>query len=244
MKFLIITLFLLLSVTLNARMIIGGASNDVSETFIITASTGTGGGITPSGLVVVNSGEDTTFTIDTDVNYRYDTLIVDGVDTDPVTTYTFIAVAETHTISCSFTNTLPEYEASDVLLYSCDTERSAAVLASWGVTKFKGINIDNAYGTFRIKADAKIDVNESAWRKGLIGKAWNNISLNQQLTTSYVTYSVDIVFTTNQDACYFGESADVAGSVWYVKNFRIYGTKIGGTGTADFSVDVDENPSP
>jgi len=77
------------------------ASFDV-DSYIITASAGENGTITPAGDIIVDYGADQTFTITPDENYFIDDVLVDGISVGAVATYTFENVSEAHTISASF----------------------------------------------------------------------------------------------------------------------------------------------
>ncbi len=71
-------------------------------TYIITASAGANGSITPSGAVTVNSGASQTFTIAANTGYHVAGVLVDGSSVGAVTSYTFTNVAANHTIAASF----------------------------------------------------------------------------------------------------------------------------------------------
>jgi prepilin-type N-terminal cleavage/methylation domain-containing protein len=70
--------------------------------YTITASAGTGGSISPTGSVVVNSGVNQSFSITPNANYAVSSLTIDGVNQGAITSYTFINVITTHTISAAF----------------------------------------------------------------------------------------------------------------------------------------------
>jgi hypothetical protein len=72
-------------------------------TYTITATAGEGGSISPSGEVVVNEGEDKTFTITPNQGYQILDVKVDGISIGVVSSYTFTNVTSNHTISASFT---------------------------------------------------------------------------------------------------------------------------------------------
>jgi len=72
-------------------------------TFTITASAGTGGTITPSGLVGVTAGNDQTFNIAPGPCYHIADVLVDGSSVGAVTTFTFTNVTAAHAIAASFT---------------------------------------------------------------------------------------------------------------------------------------------
>lgn len=70
--------------------------------FNITASAGSHGSITPSGISNVNSGNNLTYTITADPCYRIGDVLVDGISAGAVGSYTFSNVMMNHTISASF----------------------------------------------------------------------------------------------------------------------------------------------
>jgi len=71
-------------------------------TYTITATADTGGTITPSGAVIVNSGASKTFTIAANGGYQISNVLVDGVSKGAVATYTFTNVTANHTIRAMF----------------------------------------------------------------------------------------------------------------------------------------------
>jgi hypothetical protein len=73
-------------------------------TFTITASAGSGGSISPSGTVTVNSGASQTFTITPNSGFAISNVTVDGANQGAITTYTFSNVQANHTISATFTS--------------------------------------------------------------------------------------------------------------------------------------------
>jgi hypothetical protein len=70
--------------------------------FAITATSGAGGSISPSGEVMVNQGADQSFAITPTAGFHVVDVVVDGSSQGPVTSYTFTGVTTTHTISASF----------------------------------------------------------------------------------------------------------------------------------------------
>ena len=71
-------------------------------TYIITASAGSGGSISPSGSVAVNQSDNQTFNITANGGNSISDVLVDGLSVGAVTSYTFTNVTGTHTISASF----------------------------------------------------------------------------------------------------------------------------------------------
>jgi hypothetical protein len=78
-----------------------GASFAV-KTYIISASAGTGGKISPSGSVSVNAGASQSFTMAPVSRYRVSYLKVDGTVLSSATSYTFSNVQANHSISVYF----------------------------------------------------------------------------------------------------------------------------------------------
>lgn len=84
----------------------GGNNNGggtVSSSFVIKASAGNGGIISPSGNVSVKRGDDQTFVINPVNGYRIADVIVDGKSVGSVSLYTFENVRANHTIEVVFT---------------------------------------------------------------------------------------------------------------------------------------------
>ena len=90
-----------------AASTIAGVSFSVTEagipTFTIAASAGTGGTISPSGNVTVDSGGSQTFTISPNSNYQISSVSVDSGSVGAVSSYQFTDVTANHTIAASFT---------------------------------------------------------------------------------------------------------------------------------------------
>lgn len=73
------------------------------EKYNITASSGTGGKISPSGTVSVEKGQNTTFTFTPDKNYKVSKVYIDGKETKVKNNnYTFENVSSDHKISVTF----------------------------------------------------------------------------------------------------------------------------------------------
>jgi hypothetical protein len=72
-------------------------------TYTLTSSSGTGGTITPTGTVTLNSGSSQTFTITPNTGYQVSGVTVNGVNQGAISTYTFSNVTSNGTISATFT---------------------------------------------------------------------------------------------------------------------------------------------
>ena len=76
---------------------------NTTANYTITASSQTGGTISPSGAVSVTGGADQAFTISPAANYTISDVQVDGTSVGAVSSYTFSSVSANHTISATFT---------------------------------------------------------------------------------------------------------------------------------------------
>ncbi|GFO70451.1 hypothetical protein GMLC_40300 [Geomonas limicola] len=70
--------------------------------YVINASAGTNGSITPAGATNVNSGADQTFSVTAAPNYKIEDLLVDNTSVGPLASYSFTKVTTNHTITASF----------------------------------------------------------------------------------------------------------------------------------------------
>jgi len=73
--------------------------------FIITATAGNNGSISPSGIVIVDAGEDQLFTFTPATGFHIDSIFIDGIYNAAAVaanSYTFVNVTENHTIHVTF----------------------------------------------------------------------------------------------------------------------------------------------
>lgn len=73
-----------------------------AQTYIINASAGPNGSISPLGTVTVDFGNSQTFTITPATGYKVADVLVDGISLGPITSYTFSDSYRDHTISATF----------------------------------------------------------------------------------------------------------------------------------------------
>ena len=119
---------------------------DAITTYSITASAGDNGSITPSGTVTVNSGDSQTFTITADSGYHIDDVLVDGVSTGAVTSYTFNNVTSDHTISATFAvDTVTTYTISTSAGANGSITPSGTVTINAGDSQTFTITADSGY---------------------------------------------------------------------------------------------------
>ena len=72
------------------------------QTFMVTSSAGNGGNITPQGISTFNYGARPIYTITPNTGFVIDTLFVNGLKVDSITSYTFDSVKSNQNISVKF----------------------------------------------------------------------------------------------------------------------------------------------
>ena len=107
-------------------------------TFDITATAGTGGSISPSGVTAVAQNSTPTYTITPATGYDVADVVLDGTTSlGAVTTYTFSPVTAAHTLSATFVAVSPVSTASKVI--SIDFEGQPSQLYSGSATTSGGL---------------------------------------------------------------------------------------------------------
>src|SRR5262249_2829213 len=72
------------------------------NTYTITATSGSNGGINPSGAVSATYGSNKRFTFTPSTGYHTDSVFVDGTSVDSLAGFTFVNVTSNHSISVKF----------------------------------------------------------------------------------------------------------------------------------------------
>jgi FtsP/CotA-like multicopper oxidase with cupredoxin domain len=120
-------------------------------TFIITASAGPNGSISPSGAVSVNYGEDKIFTIIPNTGYHIVDVKVDGVSVGAITSYTFTHVTSNHTIDATFA--IDTFTITASAGPNGSISPSGAVSVNYGEDKIFTIIPNTGYHIVDVKVD-------------------------------------------------------------------------------------------
>jgi len=75
----------------------------------ITATAGSGGSISPSGVVTVNHGSNQTFNITSNIGMNIDDVLVDNTSQGAISSYIFSNITEDHSIAASFKVLYPQH---------------------------------------------------------------------------------------------------------------------------------------
>ncbi|MBI4651762.1 hypothetical protein HY745_10860 [Candidatus Desantisbacteria bacterium] len=172
-------------------------SNHTIEAFFnitpntITAAAGSNGSISPSGNVIVNRGENKTFSILPDNNYHVKDVKVDSISIGAVTSYTFTDVISTHTIDVTFAiNTY-----------------NIAVTAGPNGSVFPSVNINPSYGadqSFLILPDDGYHVDNVKIDSVSIGSV-----TSYKFTNITTNHTIDVLFKANKPFANFSADTTV-----------------------------------
>ncbi len=167
--------------------------------YTITASTGNGGTITPSGNINVNCGENKEFVIAADEGYIISDVLVDGQSVGSISSYSFTNVIANHTISATF-EIIPAGEV--VIVVNADTE-GGSVSPTGTQTITEGEDF-----TFTVTPDACYEI-------GIVTVNGNEVSLdeNNSYTIANVTEPQSINATFNRLSYIITASASEGGTI-------------------------------
>jgi PKD repeat protein len=175
------------------------AASFAIETFVITASSGAGGTITPSGAVSVDYDGSQVFTITPNVGYHVADVLVDGASVGPVASYTFTNVTAAHTIAASF--------AIDTFVITASAAAGGAISPSGAVSVDYG-----GSQTFTITPDPNYHVTDVLVDGASVGAVTSYTFTNvTAVHTIAASFSIDtFVITASADA---GGTIDPSGAV-------------------------------
>jgi parallel beta-helix repeat protein len=125
-----------------------GCNGITPADYTITATSGAGGSINPSGVVSISEGGSRTFTVIPDEGYQIHDILIDGVSVGALNVYTFTNVKQNHTIQASFTTGTSEFKVYNInTAVGYHTIQSAIDAASDGQTiiVYPGIFYENIY---------------------------------------------------------------------------------------------------
>lgn len=126
----------------------GGSYTPPITYYSITASSGTGGSISPSGSTSVASGGSKTYTITANTGYKIADVKVDGSSIGAPSTYTFSNVTSGHTISATFASAA-SLSAGNVTVGDggAGTLKSGVTKSGYGITASLPVTASHVSGT-------------------------------------------------------------------------------------------------
>jgi hypothetical protein len=109
--------------------------------YTITASSGPGGSISPSGSVSVTAGTNKTFYFSQNTGYRINDVQVDGVSQGAVSFYTFSNISGPHTISVSYVATITATSGAGGTISPAGTTTIPTGSKSYTITPYTGNSV-------------------------------------------------------------------------------------------------------
>ncbi len=154
-----------------------------ANTYIITASAGVGGTITPSGSVSVNHGANQTFTITPNTGYVVSNVVVDGSSVGAVSSYTFSNVTSVHTISATFS--VRTYTLTASAGAGGTISPSGSVTVNHGANQTFTITPNTGYTIANVRVDGSSIGAVSSY-------TFNNVTANHTISATFTanTYTI------------------------------------------------------
>jgi hypothetical protein len=185
-----------------------------AQTYTITASAGSGGSISPSGGVSVQSGANQTFNITPNTGYQIASVTVDGVSQGAIASYMFSSVTANHTITASFTpiSSPPAGSQTPVVSTGSDTSITLSSATLNGTVNPNGLSTTyifqwgrtTSYGNATAAQSAGSGTTNVAATANLTGLTANRTYHYRLVATNSAetTYGTDASFTTNNQTYY------------------------------------------
>ncbi len=193
------------------------------NTYTITASTGTGGSISPPGATVVNSGNSLTYTITPSQGYSISAVTVDGAPEGALSSYTFSNVTGNHTISASFNPTVPAYGISASAGTGGSISPSGTVTVSSGSAQTFTITALAGYAISTVLVDGT--------PVGAVGSyTFSNITANHTISASFTAVGTSFAVNsgggqyTSQSGTVYQADTDYSGGTAASTTANITGT--------------------
>ncbi|GHT19680.1 hypothetical protein AGMMS4957_04470 [Bacteroidia bacterium] len=175
------------------------------QTYTITVSAGSGGTISPSGIVNVNQGGSQTFIFTPDADYEIDQVLIDGTNNATAVSagsYTFTNVTANHTVSVSF-----KQKAAQTFTITTSAGSGGGILPNGNVTVNHG-----GEQTFVFTPDADYEI-ANVWIDGVDNSA--AVAMGGYTFTNVVAHHTIIVSFKQRAAqtCTITASAGSGGNI-------------------------------
>jgi hypothetical protein len=160
------------------------------DQFTITASAGANGSISPSGSVSANYGTSPRFTFTPSTGYHVDSVIVDAVNIDSLTGYTFVNVTAGHTIRVTFA--INQYTLTSSAGANGSIAPLGALPENFGSSQTYSITPNTGYHVDSLIIDG---VNQAA----ALSYTFSAIAANHTIRVTFAPNSLTITITTRPD---------------------------------------------
>ncbi|HJW73708.1 MAG TPA: PKD domain-containing protein [Geothrix sp.] len=186
------------------------ASFAAIPTYVVTASAGANGTISPSGSVSVTAGASQTFSITPNSGYAVSAVTVDGVNQGAITSYTFTNVSSAHTISASFAAVITKYVITASAGANGTISPSGSVSVTAGASQTFTITPNAGYAVSSVTVDG---LNKGA----LTSYTFTNVSAAHTISASFaaaVAHTLSENFDTGTKTAYATGTVTFATGTW------------------------------
>jgi len=187
------------------------AELSLTKTYTITVTAGSGGTISPSGVVTVKSGDSVIFTITPNSGYAISDVKVDGKSVGAVSTYTFTNVTDNHTIEATFA--INVYNITASAGSGGTIIPSGNISVNYGDSKTFTITPDKGYKISDVKVDGKSVGAVSTY-------TFSNITDNHTIEATFEKNEIVIVLQVGQTTFTVNGTPNTLDSPPIIKNGR------------------------
>jgi hypothetical protein len=158
------------------------------NTYAITATAAAGGGISPSGVVVANYGQNRAFTIAPNTGHHIDSVVVDGADQGALAAWQFDDVTSAHSISAYFS--INVYTVAAVQAPNGSISPAGTTPVQWGDSVAYSILPDTGYYVTALHVDsAALGAAESY--------TFNDVSSNHTISATFAIRTFTVTSTAS-----------------------------------------------
>jgi uncharacterized repeat protein (TIGR02543 family) len=164
------------------------AASFAINTYIITATAGANGAITPSGEVSVSHGASQTFTITPAVGYHIAEVLLDGVTAGPLASYIFTNVTGAHSITATFA--IDTFTLTASAGANGSISPTGATIVDYGGSQAYSITPASGYHVTDVLVDG---VSVGA----VTSHSFTNVTANHTISVAFAinTYTLDVTAT-------------------------------------------------
>jgi hypothetical protein len=162
------------------------AAFEITPVHTITASTGVGGSVTPSGITSVNEGTNLTYFITPAAGYSISEVMADGISLGAVSTYTFSNITSNHIISATFS--VLTYTLTGSAGNNGSISPSGSLTVNYGTSQTYSISPGTGYQISNVLVD-----NVSVGTPSVF--TFSNISASHTITASFSVITNTIAAT-------------------------------------------------
>ena len=177
------------------------------NTYNITATSGTNGEVSPTGVITKDALSSQTYTITPNANYHVANVLVDGSSVGVITTYTFSSISSTHTISATF--------AINTYTLTYTAEAHGNIMG----TSPQTVNYGGDGST--VTAVPNTGYHFTNWSDGILtaARTETNVTSNKSVTANFAINTYTLAYTA-------GDHGSITGTASQTVNHGASGTEV------------------